>query len=292
MDGRHLGNLVINRVLESHTPFDPQWFFPHSTQEQWDAHADWLVPTKAFDPVSRKIVFPIQSYVVQTSHHNILIDTCVGNDKSRPYLPEWDCRHDATYMTALNAHGLSPADIDFVMCTHLHPDHVGWNTRLENGQWVPTFPNARYIFSAEELKVWESEHQKRPNQALVDSVSPVIAAGQAELVLNDYAVDDEVWLESSPGHSPDHVSIRLASNGHDAVVTGDMIHSPIQCVHPEWIVKPDWNKELGVRTRREFLERYADTSTFVCTMHFPLPSVGRIVSDGAAFRFVYEDTAW
>ena len=134
---------------------------------------------------------------------------------------------------------------------------------------MPTFPNARYIFSAEELKVWEQLHAKRPNQALVDSVLPIVAAGAADLVKSDYAVDDEVWLESSPGHTPDHFCVRLASQGHDAVVTGDMIHSPIQCLYPEWIVRPDFDKPMGAETRRSFLERYADTSTLVCTMHFP-----------------------
>ncbi len=292
MQGRRLGDLTINRVLECHTPFDPLWFFPDCTLEHWHAHSDWLVPTKAFDPATNRIVFPIQSYVVKTTHHTILLDTCVGNHKSRDFLDEWNHKTDDTYLRSLAAVGLKPEDIDIVMCTHLHPDHVGWNTQLENGEWVPTFPNARYVFSAEELKVWEQLHAKRPNQALVDSVLPIVAAGAADLVKSDHAVDDEVWLEPSPGHTPDHFCVRLASQGHSAVVTGDMIHSPIQCLYPDWTVRPDFDKPTGAATRRSFLERYADTSTLVCTMHFPLPSVGRIESDREAFKFVYEDSNW
>jgi glyoxylase-like metal-dependent hydrolase (beta-lactamase superfamily II) len=188
-------------------------------------------------------------------------------------------------MRALASLELAPEDIDYVMCTHLHTDHVGWNTRLEGGRWVPTFPNARYVFSRKELEAWEKGNPKFTRHALEDSVLPVIAAGQAQLVTNDFALDDEVWLEPSPGHTPDHVSVRLASNGHSAVMSGDLMHSPVQCLHPEWTAWPDWDADQAKRTRRTFMERYADTDTLVCTAHFPLPSAGRVVAAGDAFRF-------
>jgi glyoxylase-like metal-dependent hydrolase (beta-lactamase superfamily II) len=291
MDGRRLGSLTINRIFEMHSRFDALWFFPESTLEDWRAVESWLAPT-GFDPVTRELIFPIQSYLVRTTHHTIVIDTCVGNHKDRDFDATWHQRDDAAYLNGLARLGVAPEEVDYVMCTHLHADHVGWNTRLEDGRWVPTFPNAQYIFSATELKTWERLLERHPNSALVDSVLPVVAAGQAQLVRNDFALDDEVWLESTPGHTPDHVAVRLGSQGHDAVMTGDLIHTPVQCHHPNWMVRPDYDKPLAAHTRRMFLERYADTSTLVCTMHFPLPSVGRLVSKADQFEFMPEASDW
>jgi glyoxylase-like metal-dependent hydrolase (beta-lactamase superfamily II) len=284
MRGRQLGDLILARAVETVTPFDRQVFFPEITPAEWTPYESWLKP-KAMDPETGAVLFTIQSYVVRTSHHTILIDTCVGNHKERPNRPFWHQKTDDAYLSALASRGLGPEDIDYVMCTHLHSDHVGWNTRLVDGRWVPTFSNARYVFSGKELEAWEQGHEKFTRHPLEDSVLPVIAAGRAELVTNDFALDDEVWLEPSPGHTPDHVSIRLASKGHNAVMSGDLMHSPVQCLHPEWTAWPDWDAAQAKVTRRAFLERYADTDTLVCTAHFPLPSAGRILAERDAFRF-------
>ena len=287
-----IGNLQIMRALEMIMPFGRQAFFPQTTESDWAPHRHWLEP-QALDPVTDELQFPMQSYVVHTSHHTILIDSCVGNDKERPNRPSWHMKTDDAYMRALAALGIAPEDIDFVMCTHLHTDHIGWNTRLEDGRWVPTFPNARYIFSERELAAWRDVgHEKFSRTPYEDSVLPIVEAGRAELVTNDYALDDEVWLESTPGHTPDHVAIALASNGASAVMCGDILHSPVQCLHPEWVPWPDWDAELAKRTRRAFLERYCDTDTLVCTAHFPLPSAGRVVRAGDAFRFEYDQRSW
>jgi glyoxylase-like metal-dependent hydrolase (beta-lactamase superfamily II) len=175
----------------------------------------------------------------------------------------------------------------------MHADHVGWNTRLENGRWVPTFPNARYVFSKKELEAWRDiGHAGFSRSPLEDSVLPVLEAGRAELVANDFALGDHIRLEPTPGHTPDHVAVAIASNGASAVMCGDLMHSPVQCLHPEWVPWPDWDPALAAQTRRAFLERYCDTPTLVCTAHFPLPSAGRVVRAGNAFRFVYDDPAW
>jgi len=287
-----IGDLRIMRALEMIMPFSRQTFFPQTTESDWAPHRHWLEP-QALDPVTDELQFPMQSYVVRTSHHTILIDSCVGNDKERPNRPRWHLKTDDAYMRALAALGIAAEDIDFVMCTHLHTDHIGWNTRLENGRWVPTFPNAHYIFSERELVAWRDVgHEKFSRTPYEDSVLPIVEAGRAELVTNDYALDDEVWLESTPGHTPDHVAILLASNGASAVMCGDILHSPVQCLHPEWVPWPDWDAELAKRTRRAFLERYCDTDTLVCTAHFPLPSAGRVVRAGDAFRFEYDQRSW
>jgi glyoxylase-like metal-dependent hydrolase (beta-lactamase superfamily II) len=168
---------------------------------------------------------------------------------------------------------------------------VGWNTLLDNGRWVPTFPKAQYIMSAKEWAYWEAMHQKTPVPQIADSVLPIIEAGKAVLVSNDYALNDDVWLESTPGHTPDHFSVRLSSRGAQAVITGDLIHCPVQCAEPMWVARPDYDPEQARQTRRSFLERYCDSGVLVCATHFPSPSFGHIVPEGKAFRFQYERDA-
>lgn len=292
MPQRSVGDISVARIMEMNYPFDRFEFYPETTEADWKPHLDWLIREGGLDPVSKKIVLPIQSYVVRTSHHTILIDTCGGNDKHRPHRPGWHMNTDQSYMQALAKEGLTPQDIDYVMCTHLHLDHVGWNTRLIDGRWVPTFPNAKYIMSKKDLDFLMEEGNSYAMMPVNDSVLPVIEAGQAELVTSDFALDDEVWLEPSPGHTPDHFSVKLASNNKSAVMGGDLMHSPVQCLHPEWAARPDWDVELARQTRRHFMETYSETDALVCMAHFPLPSAGRIVASGDAFRFVYDQEIW
>jgi len=291
MSGRRLGDLTIMRSVEMIMESDALEFFPETTEADWAPHRDWLSPD-ALNAATGALLFPVQSYVVRTSHHTILVDTCVGNDKPRPYRPAWHQKSDDAFLRSLARHGVAPEDVDYVMCTHLHGDHVGWNTCLEDGRWVPTFRNARYVFARDEVAAWETGDARFPRTPYEDSVLPIVEAGRAVLVDNDFALDDEVWLEPTPGHTPGHAAIRLASRGANAVLSGDLIHSPVQCRHPEWVAWPDWDPELAKRTRRAFLERYCETDTFVCTAHFPLPSAGRIVADGDAFGFEDEDASW
>jgi glyoxylase-like metal-dependent hydrolase (beta-lactamase superfamily II) len=283
---RQLGNMIIHRIIEWDEPnFDPLAFFPQTTPEDWEPHQAWL------DPVSGYLTLPMQSFLVRTRHHTILVDTCVGDHKVRQggiFPPSWHMTTSGVFLHKLAVVGVQPEDVDYVLCTHLHADHVGWNTRLVDGRWIPTFPHARYIMSRLELEGWQALHQESPRESLIDSVLPVVEAGQAVLVTNDYALDDEVWLESTPGHTPDHVSIRLASNGRQAVITGDMIHSPVQCMELHWVPRPDFDPVLAGQTRRAFLERYCDTDTLICGTHFPSPSFGHIVPHGDVFQFEYE----
>lgn len=286
---RQLGNLTINRILESERPdFDALGFFPHTTPEDWAPHKAWLQP-RAMDPVSGNLILPMQSYLVRTRHQTILVDTCVGDHKKRPLRPHWHMTTSGAYLTRLADTGVKPEDVDYVMCTHMHVDHVGWNTQLRDGRWVPTFPKAQYIMSEKEWKHWEAVHKDTPLEHFADSVLPIVEAGKAVFVTNDYALNDEVWFESTPGHTPDHVSVHLASNGAHAVITGDLIHSPIQCVELSWIPRPDFDPTLAGNTRRAFLERYCDSDVLICATHFPSPSFGHIVPQGKAFRFQYAD---
>lgn len=284
---RRLGEVHIHRILESErADFDALVFFPQTTPEQWEPHRGWLAP-KGLDLKSGGLIFPMQSYLLRTRHHTILVDTCVGDHKQRAR-PTWNMTSSGAYLQRLADAGVRPEQVDYVLCTHMHNDHVGWNTRLDNGRWVPTFPNAKYIMSGKELTYWKDLHATTPQNQIADSVLPIVAAGKAVLVINDFAIDDEVWFESTPGHTPDHVSVRIASRGAAAVITGDLIHSPVQCVEHQWVTRPDYDPDLAKQTRKAFLERYCDTDVLVCASHFPSPSFGHIVSEGAAFRFEYE----
>jgi glyoxylase-like metal-dependent hydrolase (beta-lactamase superfamily II) len=283
-----LGQIVVQRVVESVCrDFHPLSFFPETTAEDWARHKTWMEPS-ALDPVSGNLVLVIQAFLVRTRHHTILVDTCVGDHKLRPRRPFWHMQKLNTFLPSLAAAGVRPEDVDYVMCTHLHTDHIGWNTQLRDGRWVPTFPNAKYIFARKEWESWEQLHARDPQPQLVDSVLPVMEARQAQLVSSDFALDDEVWLEPTPGHTQGHVSVHLASEGAQAVITGDCIHSPVQCLAPDWIMRADVDPVLARATRRNFLERYCDSSVTVCATHFPEPSLGRITQRDNAFWFEYD----
>jgi glyoxylase-like metal-dependent hydrolase (beta-lactamase superfamily II) len=278
-----IGDLVVHRIIEQETSFIPALeMLPGLTPEVLTENRSWLQQAGAIDPQD-VLILCFQSYVVWTPHHTILVDSCIGNDKPRPR-PKWNMKSDDSYMRALAAAGFGVDDIDFVMCTHLHADHVGWNTRLENGRWVPTFPNARYVFAQDEFEYWSAQNQKTPVAAFGDSVLPVVAANKAELVRNDYQIGDHVRLTPTPGHTPGHVAVELGGGRTDAVLTGDLIHSPLQARYPELSIKFDVDPVQAAATRRHLLERCCETDTLCCTAHFPSPSVGKIRRWGNGFR--------
>jgi len=225
----------------------------------------------------------VHALVVESQGCKLLVDTCVGNDKERP-IKGWN-RRSGPFLEDLAAAGHPAASIDRVICTHLHVDHVGWNTRLEHGRWIPSFPNARYLFGRTEFEFWSGVDDARYGDVMGDSVRPVLEAGLVDLVDTDHAVTDEVRLESTPGHTPGHVSVRIASAGEEAVITGDLMHHPVQCAHPEWGSSADWDAAMARATRLAFLERNADKPTLVLGTHFATPTAGRIVRDGRSFRF-------
>jgi glyoxylase-like metal-dependent hydrolase (beta-lactamase superfamily II) len=278
-----IGDLVIHRIIEQETSFLPVLdMLPGLTPEVLAEHRSWLRQTGAIDPQD-VLILCFQSYVVQTPHHTILVDSCIGNHKPRP-LPKWDMKSDDTYLAALAAAGLGAGDIDFVMCTHLHADHVGWNTRLDNGRWVPTFPNARYIFAQNEFDYWTAQNEKTPVASFRDSVLPVIEASKADLVRGDHEIDDHVRLLPTPGHTPGHVAVEFGRGRTDAVMTGDMIHSPLQARYPELSVKFDVDPVQAAATRRSLLERCCGTEALFCAAHFPSPSAGKIQRWGDGYR--------
>ena len=278
-----IGDLVIHRIVEQELSFLPALeLLPDLTPEVLAENRSWLRQAGAID-AQDVLILCIQSYVVQTPHHTILVDSCVGNDKPRPR-PYWDMKSDDAYMRSLAAAGFGVGDVDFVMCTHLHVDHVGWNTRLDNGRWVPTFPNARYLFARTEFEYWTAQHQKAAVAPFGDSVLPIVEANKAELVAGDHRIGDHVRLLPTPGHTPGHVAIGFGRGSDDAVMTGDMVHSPLQARYPEMSVKFDLDPAQAAATRRNLFERYCETPTLCCPTHFPSPSVGKIRRWGEGFR--------
>ncbi|MGE5511656.1 MAG: MBL fold metallo-hydrolase [Bacteroidota bacterium] len=272
-----LGDITIHRIIEQEGPFfDALTFFPALSREMLAENRSWLAP-RFLDP-SDKIMLCIQSYIIKTRHHTILIDTCVGNHKSRPTRPFWNMMNSDRYEKSLAATGLTVNDIDFVMCTHLHTDHVGWNTRLENGRWVPTFPKAKYVFADRELTHWTQRQKEDPTSCpwVTDSVLPIVEAKREVVVKSDHTLNDLVQLIPTPGHTIDHYSVHVGKAGQDAVITGDMIHSPIQARYPDLGMLSDYDSKLAGESRRRLFGRFCDTSTLMCTAHFPSPSTGRV----------------
>lgn len=279
----------MSRVVEIGQSFNRTLqMLPDSTAEAIARHYDWLKP-HFFDDAVGDLAARIQSFIVRTPEHTVLIDTGVGNDKRRPDSLAWHQRQ-GKYLADLRAAGLAPEDVDLVLCTHLHVDHVGWNTRLERGpggreRWVPTFPKATYVFAGEEWEFWrhESESGREASGCIADSVLPVVEAGRARFVSAPCRIDP--WLSYEPwvGHTPGHVAVRLRTSAGSAIFAGDLMHRTVQVAEPQWSSKFCYDPARAALTRREFVERHADSGELVLPAHFPHP--GRIVKTPAGFRF-------
>jgi len=273
-----IGDLRVTRIQESQD-VGLEWVLANATPENL-RQIPWLAPH--FMNADGEALWSIHALVVETPSQRILVDTCVGNDKNLP-VPFWN-QLQGSFLADLEEAGFPPDSIDTVLCTHLHVDHVGWNTTLIDGKWQPTFPNARYLFSRDEWAHWKSQGDDFSKRVLSESVRPIWDAGLVDLVESDHRVCDEVWFESTPGHTPGHVSIRLASAGREAVITGDMIHHPCQFAKPGWGSPADVDFDQAVATREAFFARSAAQSILVIGTHFATPTAGHVVRDGDAYR--------
>jgi glyoxylase-like metal-dependent hydrolase (beta-lactamase superfamily II) len=276
-----VGDVKITSVMESaeRIPWAP--LFPAETSELYKKY-DYLVPR--FITPEGQIILAVQAFVVVAGGRRIVIDTCVGNDKSREI--EHCSDLETAFLDDLTAAGFPPETIDTVLCTHLHFDHVGWNTRRVNGRWVPTFPRARYLFGRREWEYCQTLLGEKTLDVrhILDSVQPILDAGLADLVETNHRLTDELWLEPTHGHTPGHVSVHIASQGQEAIITGDVFHNPIQFAEPEICSIGCVDKEMSTKTRREFLSRYENRAARVFAVHFNDP-VGWIVRDTHNWRF-------
>lgn len=273
-----VGEVKITRVQELELP-GLSWILPDATAENLAA-IPWLKPH--FVDAKGEAVAAVQTFVVEAGDRRMLVDTCIGNDKDLP-LKFWR-NLSGPFLQDLEAAGFAPDSIDTVLCTHLHVDHVGWNTRKENGKWVPTFPHAKYLFGRIEWDHWNVNRDDMNRKVLEESVDPIVQAGLHELVEVDHEICKEIRLEPTPGHTPGHVSVRIASAGEEAVITGDLMHHPAQFVQTGWSCTADFDKEQAIATRRNFIERFSGTPTLVIGSHFATPTAGHIVEDGDSYR--------
>ena len=290
MNRWQIGKVRISQIVEiGPVPTSPKFFFK-DPPEDLVARDPWLQPHFAND--AGRLLLSIHCFVVESAGRRIVVDSCVGNDKKRQH-PAWN-QLQGPFLHQLTEAGFAPETIDTVLCTHLHVDHVGWNTRMVEGRWVPTFTNARYLFARTEWEHWDQQAKSReptgygdgePDDVLADSVRPIIDAGLAELVATDHRLTDEVWLEPTPGHTPGHVSVRIRSEGQLAVITGDLMHHPIQCSEPDCIVNFDHDREVARTTRYKFLSCCARDKSLVLGTHFAHPTAGRVVPAGDVWRF-------
>jgi glyoxylase-like metal-dependent hydrolase (beta-lactamase superfamily II) len=277
-----VGSVRIQRIVEFELPAPGELLFPEATVEAVHAQRDWLGSAVTADGW---LMLSNHGFVIDDGQQRILVDGGIGDGKPRPNPFFSDL--DTGFRDRLTAAGCAAESIDTVVVTHLHPDHVGWCTSLVDGRWLPTFPNATHLVVKSEWEYWQDHlRAERDGDYLSDSMRPVEAAGLIDLVATDHAVTRSIRLELTPGHCPGHVSVHIESNGESAVITGDVLHHPIQCAEPDWTCIFDEDSAQATRTRRQFLTSLAETDTLVLGTHFASPTAGRIVRSGDAWRFV------
>jgi glyoxylase-like metal-dependent hydrolase (beta-lactamase superfamily II) len=258
-------------------PAGSEGFLPLATPAEL-RKSPWLYPD--FVTEDEVMRMSIHALLVEAPGLRLVVDTCVGNDKVRD---DW-ATLSTDFLKDLEALGWRRESVDAVVCTHLHFDHVGWNTMLVDGEWVPTFPNARYLIGRREFEHWSAEPDEDNQRVLADSVRPVLDAGLAEFVELDHRISPEIRLVPSTGHTPGHVSVRIESGGEVAAITGDMTHHPCQLAHPDWSLRFDSDPNAAAATRQRLFAEWADESVLVIGTHYPTPTAGRVRRDGAAFR--------
>ena len=275
-----VGNIRVTRVRESASTVPLLGMFPLADAALIEAHRDWLMPEYVDD--AGDLTLSIHALVLESMGKTIVIDTCVGE---RP-VPGYEAlsNRETTFLADFAAAGFDVNAVDVVMCTHLHFDHVGWNTQLVDGSWVPTFPNARYLFNRTEYDYWDGGADGFA-VTFDTAVRPVLEAGLVDFIDESHRITDEIGFELTPGHSPGHMSVRLSSAGEEAVITGDMVHHPIQFVAPHWQMSADDDPPRASATRTSFRDRYADTPVRVFGTHFGGSSCGHLRTNGDSFRF-------
>jgi len=274
-----IGDVTVTRVVEIEATGGMSRVIPDAKRERLK-EIPWMYPH--FADENGRMRGAIHALIVEAPDRTIMVDTCVGNDKERGN-PAWNQLQTA-FLDDMEKAGYVLDAIDTVLCTHLHIDHVGWNTMLVDGKWVPTFPKARYLIGQVEFAHWQADTDLDQVAVMADSVLPVFDANLVDLVETDHQITDEISLMPTVGHTPGHVSVMIRSNGEEAMITGDFIHHPCQFAHPEWSSSFDTDPVQSAQTRREVFDRYADTPTLIIGTHFATPTAGHLKRDGDAYR--------
>ena len=282
-----IGEVEVARIVEVNAWEDDITMLLPDATPAFVQQFKWLQPH--FATPDGKMILSFQAFVLRSRGKTFMIDTCIGNDRQREF--DVFTNMQTSFLADLATAGFPAEQIDGVLCTHLHFDHVGWNTRKEGDRWVPTFPQARYYFGRDEYAHWQ--HLRETGgyhhvDHLHDSVDPIVQAGLADFIDPDFQLTDEVSLIATPGHTPGHVSVLIRSAGQQAIITGDMMHHPIQLAVPATHGRFDMDAERGAQTRVEFVNRYTDTPTLIIGSHFSDPSAGHIIRDGESWQLKTE----
>jgi glyoxylase-like metal-dependent hydrolase (beta-lactamase superfamily II) len=278
-----IGDVRVTRVRETDLGgFTAKTFFGIEGREL-DPFRDWLAP---YLGPGDELLLSVHALCIEADGLRIVVDTCVGNDRDfgAGMLSAFNGLH-TSFLEDLTAAGFGRDAVDVVVCTHLHADHVGWNTLLEAGRWVPTFRRARYVMSRADVEYWRKAEDPALSPFAI-SVEPLLERGLVDAVPLDHRISPSVCLMPTPGHTPGHVSVRIESRGETAVITGDMVHSPVQLARPEWSLLGDSDPDEAVRSRRQLLSVAGGTGALVMGTHFPGKTAGRVERDGRTWRFV------
>ncbi|WP_304167888.1 MBL fold metallo-hydrolase [Phenylobacterium aquaticum] len=278
-----IGAVTVTRIVEIELPV------PYSAARPFLAEATpealrqipWLYPNYVTEDGHLRL--SIHALLVEAPGIRLVVDTCIGNDRPRSLVGGQALSTD--FLARFAEAGWTREGVDAVVCTHLHVDHVGWNTMLEGGKWVPTFPKARYLIGRAEHAHWSAEGDADQQEILADSVKPVFDAGLVDLVEMDHRISPELRLVPTPGHTPGHVSVAIESEGQRGLITGDMVHHPCQLAHPDWSPPFDSDPKASAVMRRGVFADVADQPILVIGTHFAAPTAGHVKRDGAAFRF-------
>lgn len=280
-----IGDIEVFQIVEIEAGEVIQSIIPDATNENIQ-EISGLTPDFADENGKLKAV--VQCFLVKTGDKIILMDTCNGNLKHRPDMPEWGSIQ-TDFLAGFRETKTDLHQVNLVICTHLHFDHVGWNTKLQDSAWVPTFPNAKYIFVRDEYNYWEKgpENQIASDlEAFQDSVKPIVDAGQSVLVDADYRVDNQVRLLPTPGHTPGHVCINIESKDQRGIFLGDLIYHPCHIIKSSWVTESDQVPNQSVASRKRILNEVANTDTVLFGVHFPNPVAVRVIRDGKGFNFL------
>ncbi len=278
-----VGAVTITRIVEIDLPVPYNERRPFIIGATPDAlrSIDWLWPD--YLTPEGHLLLSIHALLVEAPGLRLVVDTCIGNDRPRGITGNKPLATD--FLADLEGAGWSRDKVDVVVCTHLHVDHVGWNTMLEDGRWIPTFPNARYLIGKSEYDYWREEGDADHQTILGDSIQPIFDTGLVDLVEMDHRLSPEIALVPTPGHTPGHVSVSIVSEGKRALITGDAIHHPCQVAHPDWSPPFDVDRSVSEVTRRTLLDGVVDSEVLVIGTHFAAPTAGHVVSDGDRYRF-------
>lgn len=280
MQSWQIGKVKVTKIVEMEVPGGTKFILPDATKEAC-LPIEWMKPH--FMTEDGRLIMSIHALVIETPDRRIVVDTCIGNDKKRR-IPAWTDL-SLPFLEDMAAAGYPVDSIDTVMCTHLHVDHVGWNTRLVDGKWVPTFENARYLMATPEFDYWRDQDTDQDSQDIfADSVQPVFEAGLVDFVETTHQICPEVRLLPTHGHTPGHCSVLIESEGERAMITGDFVHHPCQMAHTEWCSSADYDQAAGKATRDRVFDDYADTPVLIIGTHFAGATAGHLKRDGDAYR--------